>query len=122
MFMSWLGDSKVASSRELFSRARMAHFRTPEFAVEVFRSLASFHYNQQLLLQTPAPCRANRPSQCGARAKHHRRRAGPGPGSAVRARIKEILAAFNIPVNQTRLATTADEAVAHAETLGYRWC
>ena len=32
---------------------------------------------------------------------------------------KEILAAFNIPVNQTRLATTADEAVAHAETLGY---
>ena len=119
MFMSWLGDSKVASSRELFSRAHGA-LPHPEFAVEVFRSLASFHYNQQLLLQTPAPCRRTGRAECGARAKHHRRRAGPGPGQVLSEReSKEILAAFNIPVNQTRLATTADEAVAHAETLGY---
>ncbi len=120
MFMSWLGDSKVASSRELFSRARMAHFRTPEFAVEVFRSLASFHYNQQLLLQTPGPLQGEQAEPNVAHAQSIIDAAlAQGREVLSERESKEILAAFNIPVNQTRLATTADEAVAHAETLGY---
>ena len=55
MFMSWLGESKVAESRELFSKAKCAHFSAPEYAIEVFRNLANYHQNQQLLLQTPGP-------------------------------------------------------------------
>jgi acetyltransferase len=52
LFLSWLGDAKVSESRELFSKSKCAHFRAPEFAIEVFRNLASYHQNQQLLLQT----------------------------------------------------------------------
>jgi acyl-CoA synthetase (NDP forming) len=60
MFLSWLGDAKVSESRDLFSKAKCAHFRAPEYGIEVFRNLASYQYNQQLLLQTPGPLEGKR--------------------------------------------------------------
>ena len=120
LLLSWLGDSKVASSRETFARAKIAHFNTPEAAVAVFRGLASFHANQQLLLQTPGPLQQAHLTPDIARAQavidialaEHREVLSERES-------KEVLDAFNIPVNPTRLAKTAEQAIAHAEVLGY---
>lgn len=120
LFLSWLGDAKVSESRDLFSKAKCAHFRAPEFAVEVFRNLAAYHHNQQLLLQTPAPLEGMRQSPDLARARAVIDRCLTDGRLILSEReSKGVLDAFRIPVNPTRLARNADEAVRLAEEIGY---
>lgn len=120
LFLSWLGDAKVAESRELFSKSKCAHFRAPEFAIEVFRNLAAYHENQQLLLQTPAPLEGDQlvPDVTQARQLIA---AAQAEGRTILSELesKAVLQAFNIPVNPTRLAATEDQAVDFAEEIGY---
>ncbi|QBJ78478.1 bifunctional acetate--CoA ligase family protein/GNAT family N-acetyltransferase [Aquitalea sp. USM4] len=120
MFLSWLGDAKVSESRDLFSKAKCAHFRAPEYGIEVFRNLASYHYNQQLLLQTPGPLEGKReaPDLLRARAVIAGAMA-EGRTILSERESKEVLAAFRIPVNPTLLARSEDEAVVLAEQIHY---
>lgn len=120
MFLSWLGEAKVAESRELFSKAKCAHFRSPEYAIEVFRNLANYHQNQKLLLQTPGPLEGKReaPDIDAARAVINAVLA-EGRTILSERESKQVLAAFQIPVNPTLLARNEDEAVRHAESIGY---
>lgn len=120
LLLSWLGEAKVAQSRELFRKAHCAYFRVPESAIGVFNSLAAYHENQQLLLQTPGPLE-------GVRSEPDLKRAQILVDAALKKRrpilseaaSKALLAAFNIPVNPTELARDADEAVRLAEQFGY---
>ena len=120
LFMSWLGEAKVAESRELFSKAKCAHFRAPEYAIEVFRNLANYHENQKLLLQTPGPLEGKRdePDIPLARSVID---AVLAKGRTILSELesKQVLDAFHIPVNTTRLAHSVVEAVMHAESIGY---
>ncbi|MFW9609853.1 MAG: GNAT family N-acetyltransferase [Aquaspirillum sp.] len=120
LFMSWLGDARVAASREVFSREKIAHFRTPEFAIEVFRALAAFHHNQQLVLQTPGPLKEEA-TPPNIHAAHEIIETAMNQGREVLSEIesKMVLEAFHIPTNPARLARTADEAVELAQTFGY---
>ena len=120
MFLSWLGESKVAESRELFSKAKCAHFRAPEYAIEVFRNLANYQQNQKLLLQTPQPLEGKRQEHDadGARAVINSVLA-EGRTILSERESKQVLAAFNIPVNPTLLAQTEDDAVQLAQEIGY---
>jgi len=118
MFLSWLGEAKVAESRELFRKAKCAHFHAPEYAIEVFRNLANYHQNQKLLLQTPGPLEGKRATRAGGCAHADQRRAGRRTNPVVRTR-KQVLAAFHIPVNPTLLATSEEQAVVHAASFGY---
>lgn len=120
MFLSWLGDAKVSESRDLFSKAKCAHFRAPEYGIDVFRNLASYQYNQQLLLQTPGPLEGKRaaPDLLRARAVIAGAMA-EGRTILSERESKEVLAAFRIPVNPTLLARTEDEAVVLAEQIHY---
>ena len=54
LYLSWLGESKVTDSYELFSKAHSACFRMPEHAIEAFSTLADYQRNQKLLSQTPS--------------------------------------------------------------------
>ncbi|MFB9156141.1 bifunctional acetate--CoA ligase family protein/GNAT family N-acetyltransferase [Chromobacterium violaceum] len=120
LFLSWLGDAKVSESRELFSKAKCAHFRAPEYGIEVFSHLADYQRNQQLLLQTPGPLegRRNDPDVNTARKVMD---AALAEGRTVLSEreSKQVLAAFHIPVNPTTLARTADQAVKQAAKIGY---
>ena len=120
ILLSWLGDAKVSESRELFSKAKCAHFRAPEYAVEVFRNLAAYHHNQRLLLQTPGPLEGKQVSPDVTRARSLINAAlAEGRVILSERESKEVLSAFNIPVNPTRLARDPDEAVRLAEETGY---
>ncbi len=54
LYLSWLGESRVKDSYELFSKAHSACFRMPEHAIEAFSTLADYQRNQKLLSQTPS--------------------------------------------------------------------
>ncbi len=118
LLLAWIGGKKVESSRKLLARHKMAHFTTSEHAVEVFYSLASWQYAQQLLLQTPGPLGEwEAPDLESARmiidnALSHGRKALDELES------KAILRAFRIPVTTTVRATTPDEAVNAAMGMG----
>ncbi|WP_066152084.1 bifunctional acetate--CoA ligase family protein/GNAT family N-acetyltransferase [Hydrogenophaga pseudoflava] len=115
----WMGDASVGEAREVLGKAAIPSFRTPEAAVGAFGNIASFYQNQQLLQQTPPPLStlAN-PDIEGARliienVLTERRKV------LTEMESKALLSAFHIPVTQTILARSPNEAMMIATQLGY---
>jgi acetyltransferase len=115
----WMGDASVGVARGLLSESSIPTFRTPEAAVGAFGNIASFYQNQQLLQQTPPPLSTlAKPDIEGARliienVLAERRKV------LTEMESKTLLSAFHIPVTQTILARTANEAMMIATQLGF---
>ena len=115
----WMGDASVVGAREALNAAAIPSFRTPEAAVGAFGNIASFYQNQQLLQQTPPPLSTLAvPDVEGARlviesVLAERRKV------LTEMESKTLLSAFHIPVTQTLLARTANEAMMIATQLGF---
>jgi acetyltransferase len=115
----WMGESQVAESRIAFNQAKKPNFRTPEPAVEVFSYLSAYYRNQKLLMQVPGPLSHHlEPDVVAARmiidnALQDRRKVLSEIES------KALLSAFHIPVAQTLIAHTPNEALLIAQQLGY---
>ena len=115
----WMGDASVVAGRSILNDAAIPTFRTPEAAVGAFGNIASFYKNQQLLQQTPPPLSTlAKPDIEGARliienVLAERRKV------LTEMESKSLLSAFHIPVTQTILARTANEAMMIATQLGF---
>lgn len=115
----WMGESQVAESRAAFNLARKPNFRTPEPAVEVFSYLSAYYRNQKLLMQMPGPLSHHlEPDVEAARmiidgVLQDRRKILSEMES------KALLSAFHIPVAQTMIAHSPNEALLIAEQLGF---
>lgn len=115
----WMGDTSVLEARRVLNEASIANFRTPEAAVGAFGNIASFYANQQLLQQTPPPLSSlAQPDIEAARlliesVLAERRR------TLTEMESKALLAAFHIPVTQTVLARSANEAMMLATQMGF---
>ncbi len=120
IFTAWLGDSLVREARHLFSEAGIPTFRTPEAAVEAFNFISTYHQNQALLLQTPAPadqCEQSTDAQ-GARfiiesvlADHRNLLSG--------AETRAVMHAFGIPITQAIEVNNPTQAMVAAESIGF---
>lgn len=114
----WMGGAQVKESRRLCGQARIPEFRTPEAAVEGFYYLSAYHRNQQLLLQTPGPLgRVDPPDIEGAQiiiesVLAERRKV------LTEMESKAVLGAFRIPVVNTAVAHSPNEALVLAEATG----
>ncbi|MBC7444416.1 MAG: bifunctional acetate--CoA ligase family protein/GNAT family N-acetyltransferase [Polaromonas sp.] len=115
----WMGDASVVAGRGILNDAAIPTFRTPEAAVGAFGNIASFYKNQQLLQQTPPPLSTlAKPDIEGARliienVLAERRKV------LTEMESKTLLSAFHIPVTQTILARSANEAMMIATQLGF---
>ncbi len=115
----WMGESQVAESRVAFNLAKKPNFRTPEPAVEVFSYLSAYYRNQKLLMQMPGPLSHHlEPDVEAARmiidgALQDRRKILSEMES------KALLSAFHIPVAQTMIAHSPNEALLIAQQLGF---
>ncbi|KQP22864.1 bifunctional acetate--CoA ligase family protein/GNAT family N-acetyltransferase [Pseudorhodoferax sp. Leaf267] len=115
----WMGDATVAEARAALNEAAVPQFRTPEAAVGAFGNIASFYQNQLLLQQTPPPLSTlAKPDIEGARlviesVLAERRKV------LTEMESKTLLSAFHIPVTNTILARTANEAMMIATQLGF---
>ena len=115
----WMGDASVVAGRGVLNDATIPTFRTPEAAVGAFGNIASFYQNQQLLQQTPPPLSTlAKPDIEGARliienVLAERRKV------LTEMESKTLLSAFHIPVTQTILARSANEAMMIATQLGF---
>jgi acetyltransferase len=119
LLTSWMGGEQVESSRAAFKHAKKPSFRTPEPAVEVFSFLSAYHKNQKLLMQVPGPLSHHlEPDVRGAcmvieGALQERRKVLSEMES------KALLSAFHIPVAQTMIAHSPNEALLIAQQMGF---
>jgi acetyltransferase len=119
LLTSWMGGEQVTESRAAFKLSKKPTFRTPEPAVEVFSFLSAYHKNQKLLMQMPGPLSHHlEPDVEGARmiiegALQERRKVLSEMES------KALLSAFHIPVAQTMVAHSPNEALLIAQQMGF---
>jgi acetyltransferase len=119
VFTCWLGEQTMAPSRQLLTDKGVATFRTPEGAVVAFAAAASYHANQQLLLQVPDPLgRSGRPELEGARLIIEEALA-EGRKTLNVTESKALLAAFHIPILKSLPANRPSQAIALAEAVGF---
>ena len=116
---SWTGGARVQAGRDLFANSKVAHFNTPETAVDAFAFLANYAEHQILLKQIPtATDELPKPDVAGARLIIERV-LSEGRQVLTAQEAKAILAAFHIPVTQTISVASAKDAMIAAETLRF---
>ncbi|NOU24570.1 MAG: bifunctional acetate--CoA ligase family protein/GNAT family N-acetyltransferase [Methylotenera sp.] len=119
LLTSWMGEAQVDESRRAFNHAKKPSFRNPESAVDVFSFLSAYHKNQRLLLQVPGPI------------SHHLAPDVESGRMIIEGALQEkrkilgemeskaLLSAFHIPVAQTMVARSPNEALLIAQQLGF---
>jgi len=115
---SWMGGSGALAARRHLREAGVPTYRTPAEAVSSFLHLVAFRRNQELLMETPPSVPEDfEPDAAAARAAL-REALGAGHEWLGEAEAKRVLAAYGIPVVETRIARDADEAERLAAAMG----
>jgi len=115
----WLGGDAVRQAGDTFEKAGIPTYDTPEEAVRAFVQVVQYRRNQDLLMEVP-PSRS-------AEFVHDREKAqavvkgalADGRAMLSEPEAKAVLAAYSIPVVDTRIATTAEQAAEIAVDLGF---
>ncbi|SNS78829.1 acetyltransferase [Noviherbaspirillum humi] len=115
----WMGRDSVSEARTCFAAAGIPSFDTPEKAVRGFMQMVQYQRNQRLLMEVPTmPEKAGREDRRRARAMVQQALAD-GRSILSEPEAKRVLAAYGIPVVQTRTAASAEEAARLAQEIGF---
>ncbi len=118
LLASWLGGERMHKPRRLLSEAGIPHYGTPESAVRAFMHLVRYRRNQELLMETPPSV----PEEFTPATETVRLLIASALVTVrkllTEPEAKTVLAAYGVPIVETRIAETADEAGQIAETLG----
>jgi len=120
MLASWMGGPLVEPGTQLLQGAGVPDFAYPDVAVRMFNYLWRYADNLRHLYETPAlPDGLDRQqNRAAARAVLEGAQA-EGRTLLTEGESKAVLAAYGIPVAETRVAATPDEALAAAQAIGY---
>lgn len=116
---AWLGSGAAVQSREVFRKADIPTYDSPTQAVRAFLYMAEYLQNQEMLIETPDSLPSDffpdtaRARRIVAKALEEDRESLTEPEA------KDILAAYGVPVVETRIAISAKDAVIAADELGY---
>ena len=116
----FMGGAEIVAANEILNRAGIPTFQFPDTATRAFTYMWRWSYNLRGLYETPVlrSQTEREPDRATAdRLIQSARQAGRALLSE--AESKQILAAYFIPTVVTRVAATADEAVAHADAITY---
>ncbi len=116
---SWMGGASTEAGQTLLDAADVPTFPYPDTAARIFTNMWRYTYNLRGLYETPAVAfepsseAANRAARLVTSAQSKNRTL------LTELESKQLLATYDIPVVDTRLAATEDEAVEHADAIGY---
>jgi acetyltransferase len=118
---SWMGGADVSAGETILNQANIPTFPFPDTAARVFNYMWRYNRRLQSLYETP-----NMPLETAEIISQHEEVSalidkvrGSGRTILTEYESKQVLAAYGIPTVETRLATSADEAVAVADEIGY---
>lgn len=115
----WLGGEGVAQARRIFSDAGIPTYDTPEEAVRGFMQIAQYHRNQKLLMEVPTSLSDAIAEDREAARAIVRDVLDSGRTQLSDPEAKQVLAAYGIPVAQTRSVSTPEDAARCAEEIGF---
>lgn len=116
---SWMGGSSVANGERILNQAGIPTFGYPDTAARLFNYMWRYSYNLKGIYETP-----ELPGDISDAAREQASALLAGARANGRTLLteyesKQLLSIYGIPTTETRLAASADEAVAQAEALGY---
>jgi acetyltransferase len=118
---SWMGGVSIAAGEAILNQANIPTFSYPDTAARVFQNMWRYSYNLRGLYETPVATAAF------GEPGHDRKRVerivqsvrSAGRSLLTEYESKQLLAAYDIPTVDTRIATSQDEAVQQAQEIGY---
>lgn len=118
---SWMGGAEVATGETILNAANIPTFPYPDTAARAFHYMWRYTYNLQGLYETPV---MHEGDHNDAENREKVRNIISNARSAGRTILtefesKEVLKAYGIPTVPTRIAKSEDDAVRHAEEVGY---
>jgi acetyltransferase len=116
----WMGGPEMAAGVDILHRAGIATYPFPDTAAKIFCYMWRYSYNLRGLYETPVLRAGSEAGPDRARVEHIVqcvRRSGRTVLTEVES--KQLLASYGIPIVETVMAATEDEAVENAERIGY---
>ncbi len=119
LLASWMGGSRMQLASNVLNQAQIPTFEYPDAAARSFAYMWRYTLNLQALYETPVFTRSF--------VEHGPRRVKEIIADAqtkdrmllTEFEAKQVLAAYDFPVTETRIAHSADEAITHAQSIGY---
>jgi acetyltransferase len=119
VFACWLGLGKAEKAREIFRNAGVPTYDTPDKAIRAYLYMVEFQRNQEMLMETPDSLPTDFFPDTMAAREVIETVLADGRDTLTEPEAKRVLAAYGIPVVETRLAVSARDAVIAADELGY---
>ncbi len=115
---SWLGGSDVEAGETILSRANIPTFEYPDMAARMFNYMWQYSENLRLVYETPALAPGTDPDRKQASDIIDKARS-QGRTILNEFESKQLLSAYDIPIVETHIALTAEEAAQAADAMGY---
>ncbi|MFW6183056.1 MAG: bifunctional acetate--CoA ligase family protein/GNAT family N-acetyltransferase [Chloroflexota bacterium] len=121
LLASWMGGADVAAGLSILNQANIPTFSYPDTAARMFNYMWRYDRNLRGLYETPqSPTETEEELLAHARAQKLIEQARNDKRTILTEyESKQILSAYDIPVVETRLADSADDAVTQADDIGY---
>ncbi len=117
---SWMGGSVVEPGASILGEAGIPTFPYPDTAVAMFNYMWRYSDNLRALYQTPVlPGDEEHDLDRALASKVLDAARAEGRTLLTEFESKQVLSAYGIPITETRIATSVEEAVAAAEAIGY---
>jgi acetyltransferase len=115
----WMGGASVAEAREIFSQTALPHFGTPEDAVQGFMQVVEHRRNQRLLMEVPSTGTPYDDLDLPAARAVIDRALAEGRMMLTEPEAKTLMQACHIPIAETRVARSPEEAADLAVAIGF---
>ena len=115
---SWMGGTEVEAGETILNRAGIPTFGYPDTAARMFNYMWQYSENLKQLYETPSYADTNDPDRAHAAEIINTARQ-QGRTILNEYESKQLLAAYDIPTVETRIAKSVDEAVQAANEIGY---
>lgn len=120
---SWMGGKEVAAGISILNHTSIPSFEYPDDAVRMFSYMWQYSQNLKSLYETPTlPPQLQSQDGASSFAQGERiiqRVRASGRTILTEFESKQLLAAYGIPIVETRIATNSADAAKHASEIGY---
>lgn len=115
----WLGGDGVAEARRIVNDSGIPTYDTPERAVKAFLQMVEYRRNQELLMETPVSIPTLFKPNTDKAKSIVQTVVADQRDMLSESEAKTVLAAYGIPVVETRVARTPEEAGHVAQQIGF---
>ena len=119
VFTCWVGGDAVRDARRVASSRGLPSYDAPEKAVEVFLGIVQYGRNRELLMQTPPSVPAGFAPDSAKARRLVARALRSGRDRLLESEAKALLAAYGLPVLESPVSRTQDQAARVAAELGF---